>query len=59
MHAWAFPLVAWNFSSKKSSSPFLAWANTFYKEHPTYSVIKTLQNFIYKHTADLENVQRY
>ncbi len=25
MCAWAFPLVAWNFSSQKSSSPFLAW----------------------------------
>jgi hypothetical protein len=24
---WAFPLVAWNFSSQKTWSPFLAWAN--------------------------------
>jgi len=28
------PLGAWNFSSQKSSSPFLAWANTPCKEHP-------------------------
>ncbi len=34
MHVYAFPLVAWNFSSKKSSSPFLAWANTFHKKTP-------------------------
>jgi hypothetical protein len=28
VHAWAFPLVAWNFlSQKKSWSPFLAWVN--------------------------------
>jgi hypothetical protein len=39
MHAWAFPLVAWNFSSQKTSSPFLAWANAPCKEHPTYSVL--------------------
>ncbi len=25
--SWAFPLAAWNFSSQKSSSLFLAWAN--------------------------------
>ncbi len=36
MHAWAFPLAAWNFSSQKSLSPFLAWANTSGKEHTTY-----------------------
>jgi hypothetical protein len=28
VHAWAFPLAAWNFSSQKSLSRFLAWANT-------------------------------
>jgi len=39
VHAWAFPLAAWNFSSQKTSSPFLAWANTPCKEHPTYSVL--------------------
>jgi hypothetical protein len=38
MHAWAFPLAPWNFSSQKSSSPFLAWAITPCKEHPTYVV---------------------
>jgi len=26
--AWAFPLAAWNFSSQKSLSLFLAWPNT-------------------------------
>jgi hypothetical protein len=36
VHAWAFPLAAWNFSSQKSSSLFLAWANTPCKEHTTY-----------------------
>jgi hypothetical protein len=36
VHAWAFPLAAWNLSSQKSSSPVLAWANTSCKEHPTY-----------------------
>ncbi len=30
MHAWAVPLVAWNLSSQKRSSPFLARANTPY-----------------------------
>ncbi len=39
VHAWAFPLAAWNFSSQKTWSPFLAWANTPCKEHPTYSVL--------------------
>ncbi len=36
MHAQAFPLDAWNFSSQKSSSPFSAWANTPCKEHFTH-----------------------
>ncbi len=36
VHAWAFWLGAWNFSSQKSSSPFLAWASTHCQEHPTY-----------------------
>ncbi len=36
VHACAFPLPAWNFSSQKSSSPFLAWANTPCKKHPTH-----------------------
>jgi hypothetical protein len=36
VHAWAFPLAAWNFSSHKSSSLFLAWANAPCKEQPTY-----------------------
>jgi len=36
VHAWAFPLAAWNFCSQKSLSPFLAWANTPCKERPTY-----------------------
>jgi len=39
VHAWAFPLTAWNFSSQKTWSPFLAWANNPCKEHPTYSVL--------------------
>ncbi len=38
-HAWAFPLAAWNFSSQKSSSPFLARAITPCKEHTTYRVL--------------------
>jgi len=35
LHAWTFPLAAWNFSPQKSSSSFLAWANnnTSGKEH--------------------------
>ncbi len=37
VHAWTFPLAAWNFSSQMSLSPFLAWANNIpCKEHPTY-----------------------
>ncbi len=37
VHAWAFQLAAWNFSSQKTSSPFLAWPNTPCQEHPTNS----------------------
>ncbi len=35
LHAWAFPLAAWNFSPQKSSSSYLARANnnTSGKEH--------------------------
>jgi hypothetical protein len=36
-------LAAWNFSSQKSSSPFLAWASTPSKEHPIYSSHKSAQ----------------
>jgi hypothetical protein len=39
VHGWAFPLVAWNFSFQKTSSPFLAWVNAPCKEHPTYSML--------------------
>ncbi len=35
-HAWAFPLAAQNFSSQKTGSPFLGWANTPCTKHPTY-----------------------
>ncbi len=35
VHAWAFPLAAWNFSFPKSLSPFLARANIACKEQPT------------------------
>jgi hypothetical protein len=41
VHAWAFPLAAWNFSSQKSQSLFLAWANTPCKEHPTYYYVNS------------------
>jgi hypothetical protein len=60
VHAWAFPLAAWNFSSQKSWSPFLASANTPCKEHPTYSVLghiwfenNSLPGF--SNISDLEN----
>jgi hypothetical protein len=42
VHAWAFPLVAWNFSSQKSLTLFLAWAKTPCKEHPTYLPISAM-----------------
>ncbi len=51
VHAWAFPLAAWNFSSEKSSSPFLAWANTPCKEHTTYQG----KHFLCKMTGILNN----
>jgi hypothetical protein len=31
VHAWAFPLAAWNFCSQKTWLPFLAWANDLAK----------------------------
>ncbi len=34
---FAFPVAPWNLSSQKTSSPFLAWANTPCNNHPTYS----------------------
>jgi hypothetical protein len=37
VHAWAFQLAAWNFSSQKSSSPFFACPKTPCQEHPTNS----------------------
>jgi len=60
VHAQAFPLVAWNFSSQKTWSPFLAWANTPCKEHPTYSVLGQIWFFKnelpdFSNISDLEN----
>jgi hypothetical protein len=46
VHAWAFPLAAWNFSSQKSWSPFLVWANTPCKEHLTYCTIPNWNYYI-------------
>jgi len=34
VHTWAFPLATWNLSFQKSSSPFLAWANSPCKRTP-------------------------
>ncbi len=45
------PIAAWNFSSEKSSSPFLAWANTPCKEHTTYQG----EYFLCKRTGILNN----
>jgi hypothetical protein len=38
---------------------YMCQERLFVKQLIKCPVIKTLQNFTYKHTADLENVQRY
>jgi len=60
VHAWAFPLAAWKFSSQKTWSPFLAWASTPCKEHPTYSVLEHIWFLKYQlpgfsNISDLKN----
>jgi hypothetical protein len=42
VHAWAFPLAAWNFSSQNSLTLFLAWAKSPCKEHLTYLPISAM-----------------
>ncbi len=38
VHAWAFPLITWKFSSERSLSPFLAWGKISLAKNtlPTY-----------------------
>jgi hypothetical protein len=45
VHAWAFPLAAWNFSSPKSLTLFLAWTENPCKEHPTYLPISAINGW--------------
>jgi hypothetical protein len=53
VHAWAFSLAAWNFSSQKSLTLFLAWAKSSCKEHPTYLPISAINGWWQKQLLEV------